>query len=326
MLFGWHISAYIGLSWLISSHRILFILPTEHYSFYQPNTFYNVTVTLSCRSSNIAGVLTVFQQKLKKVTRTQRKKFVKTFLPSGSTKSKNGPVRICHSCSTSSSRCYRTSRAGAKPQKHPWHASCAVSRQIQTKQARPGEGGHAIGLYPPHVYHTRDTTTSHQTGRHGHARCDPRPEAHKKPRHRGTCRGTTPRAPAGRGPGQGTGHAVDKPARSTPRFPAACGRPCPVKNRPAAVFKRRRRRRRRCAALRAHCSLARPAGRGRQSRRTRRRTRRPRGTSLGLGRGMPAAGGGCGAYYPFGLQLARRRRSYSPTAGQGPRRRELINY
>jgi hypothetical protein len=30
--------AYLGLSWLISSHRILFILPAEHYSFYQPNT------------------------------------------------------------------------------------------------------------------------------------------------------------------------------------------------------------------------------------------------------------------------------------------------
>jgi hypothetical protein len=37
-LFGWHILAYLGLSWLISSHRILFILPAEHYSFYQPNT------------------------------------------------------------------------------------------------------------------------------------------------------------------------------------------------------------------------------------------------------------------------------------------------
>jgi hypothetical protein len=37
-LFGWHISAYLGLSWLISSHKILFILPAEHYSFYQPNT------------------------------------------------------------------------------------------------------------------------------------------------------------------------------------------------------------------------------------------------------------------------------------------------
>jgi hypothetical protein len=34
----WHILAYLGLSWLISSHRILFILPAEHYSFYQPNT------------------------------------------------------------------------------------------------------------------------------------------------------------------------------------------------------------------------------------------------------------------------------------------------
>jgi hypothetical protein len=38
MLFGWHILAYLGLSWLISSHIILFILPAEHYSFYQPNT------------------------------------------------------------------------------------------------------------------------------------------------------------------------------------------------------------------------------------------------------------------------------------------------
>jgi hypothetical protein len=37
-LFGWHILAYLDLSWLISSHRILFILPAEHYSFYQPNT------------------------------------------------------------------------------------------------------------------------------------------------------------------------------------------------------------------------------------------------------------------------------------------------
>jgi hypothetical protein len=37
-LFGWHISAYPGLSSLISSHKILFILPVEHYSFYQPNT------------------------------------------------------------------------------------------------------------------------------------------------------------------------------------------------------------------------------------------------------------------------------------------------
>jgi hypothetical protein len=27
---------YLGLFWLISSHRILFILPAEHYSFYQP--------------------------------------------------------------------------------------------------------------------------------------------------------------------------------------------------------------------------------------------------------------------------------------------------
>jgi hypothetical protein len=35
--------AYLGLSWLISSHRILFILPAEHYSFYQPNTL------LDCR-------------------------------------------------------------------------------------------------------------------------------------------------------------------------------------------------------------------------------------------------------------------------------------
>jgi hypothetical protein len=25
-------------SWLIASHRILFILPAEHYSFYRPNT------------------------------------------------------------------------------------------------------------------------------------------------------------------------------------------------------------------------------------------------------------------------------------------------
>jgi hypothetical protein len=39
-LFGWHISAYPGLSWLISSHRILFILPAEYYSFYQPNTLH----------------------------------------------------------------------------------------------------------------------------------------------------------------------------------------------------------------------------------------------------------------------------------------------
>jgi hypothetical protein len=37
-LFGWHILAYLGLSWLICSHIILFILPAEHYSFYQPNT------------------------------------------------------------------------------------------------------------------------------------------------------------------------------------------------------------------------------------------------------------------------------------------------
>jgi hypothetical protein len=36
-LFGWHILAYLDLSWLISSHRALFILPVEHYSFYQPN-------------------------------------------------------------------------------------------------------------------------------------------------------------------------------------------------------------------------------------------------------------------------------------------------
>jgi hypothetical protein len=31
---------YLGLSWLISSHRILFILTAERYSFYQPNTPY----------------------------------------------------------------------------------------------------------------------------------------------------------------------------------------------------------------------------------------------------------------------------------------------
>jgi hypothetical protein len=37
-LFGRHILAYLGLSRLISSHRILFILPAEHYSFYRPNT------------------------------------------------------------------------------------------------------------------------------------------------------------------------------------------------------------------------------------------------------------------------------------------------
>jgi hypothetical protein len=37
-LFGWHILAYLSLSWLISSHIILFVLPAEHYSFYQPNT------------------------------------------------------------------------------------------------------------------------------------------------------------------------------------------------------------------------------------------------------------------------------------------------
>jgi hypothetical protein len=37
-LFGRHILAYLGLSRLISSHRILFILSAEHYSFYQPNT------------------------------------------------------------------------------------------------------------------------------------------------------------------------------------------------------------------------------------------------------------------------------------------------
>jgi hypothetical protein len=40
-MFGWHILAYLGLSWLISSHKILFILPVEHYSFYQPNTLSN---------------------------------------------------------------------------------------------------------------------------------------------------------------------------------------------------------------------------------------------------------------------------------------------
>jgi hypothetical protein len=28
-LFGWHILAYLDLSWLISSHIILFILPAE---------------------------------------------------------------------------------------------------------------------------------------------------------------------------------------------------------------------------------------------------------------------------------------------------------
>jgi hypothetical protein len=44
-LFGWHISAYLGLSWLISSHKILFILPAEHYSFYQPNT---LVLSLPC--------------------------------------------------------------------------------------------------------------------------------------------------------------------------------------------------------------------------------------------------------------------------------------
>jgi hypothetical protein len=37
-LFGWHILAYLGLSWLIFSHKILFILPAEHYSFCKPNT------------------------------------------------------------------------------------------------------------------------------------------------------------------------------------------------------------------------------------------------------------------------------------------------
>jgi hypothetical protein len=37
-LFAWHILTYLGLSWLISSHRILFILPTKHYSFYEPIT------------------------------------------------------------------------------------------------------------------------------------------------------------------------------------------------------------------------------------------------------------------------------------------------
>jgi len=31
-------SASLGLSWLISSHTTLFILPAEHYSFYQPNS------------------------------------------------------------------------------------------------------------------------------------------------------------------------------------------------------------------------------------------------------------------------------------------------
>jgi hypothetical protein len=47
-LFGWYISAYPGLSWLISSHRILFILPAEHYSFYQPNTHYVRNIYIYC--------------------------------------------------------------------------------------------------------------------------------------------------------------------------------------------------------------------------------------------------------------------------------------
>jgi hypothetical protein len=46
-LFGWQILAYLGLPWLISSHRILFILPAEHYSFYQSNTPY-VAVASCC--------------------------------------------------------------------------------------------------------------------------------------------------------------------------------------------------------------------------------------------------------------------------------------
>jgi hypothetical protein len=44
--FGWHILAYLGLSWLIFSHRILFILPAEHYSFYQPSTIHSAIPSL----------------------------------------------------------------------------------------------------------------------------------------------------------------------------------------------------------------------------------------------------------------------------------------
>jgi hypothetical protein len=40
-LFGWHMnSARLAFFLPISSHIILFILPPEHYSFYQPNTPY----------------------------------------------------------------------------------------------------------------------------------------------------------------------------------------------------------------------------------------------------------------------------------------------
>jgi hypothetical protein len=54
-LFGWHILAYLDLSWLISSHIILFILPAEHYSFYQPNTLV-LAPAWQPRAAAVAGV------------------------------------------------------------------------------------------------------------------------------------------------------------------------------------------------------------------------------------------------------------------------------
>jgi hypothetical protein len=47
--------AYLGLFRLIPSHKILFILPAEHYSFYQPNNL-SLVVTRAPVAPQVLGL------------------------------------------------------------------------------------------------------------------------------------------------------------------------------------------------------------------------------------------------------------------------------
>jgi hypothetical protein len=64
--------AYLGLSRLISSHRILFILPVEHYSFYQPNTLFRTPSVHKC-TLNITNNIYEWRYYMLAAAKTSRK-------------------------------------------------------------------------------------------------------------------------------------------------------------------------------------------------------------------------------------------------------------